>query len=274
MATTPNMGLSPLGNSTQNQTTVGSRNNDKIDAHDHTAGKGASITAAVLAIIDANPDDVADSLVDSTVGSVYSILQAADQTIGAVTALVPFATVLDERGDDAHFTSAAALTGTVAKTASSAAVVGTGTLFTTELTVGQVISIPGTSAEKAVVTAIADNTHLTLSVAMAHTATGQTATRVNTAWVCRIPGTFIGVMASRMTHVSAGYRTIRGLVNSVEIPGAVKKVAIGGTVDLAETITFVLTCALWDVVEMEIGSDEASSPFVGPTMSMVFQGAA
>jgi hypothetical protein len=90
--------------------------------------------------------------------------------------------------DTMHYTSAAALTGTVAKTASSAAIVGSSTLFLSELAVGQVISIPGTAAEKRVVTAIADDTHLTVNANLANTASGQTATRVRSAIVFRTAG--------------------------------------------------------------------------------------
>lgn len=81
--------------------------------------------------------------------------------------------------DGFHFTSAANLTGTVAKTSGSPNIVGTGTSFTTELTVNQVISIPGTATEIGVVKTITDNTNLVLWRNMANTATGQTAARRN-----------------------------------------------------------------------------------------------
>lgn len=81
--------------------------------------------------------------------------------------------------DNYHYTSAANLTGTVAKTATSPNIVGTGTSFTTELGINQVIVIPGTAAEIGVVKAITDNTHLELWQTMANSASGQTATRQN-----------------------------------------------------------------------------------------------
>jgi hypothetical protein len=107
------------------------------------------------------------------------VYASADQSASDTTWTGP--NLANERydTDGYHFTSAAALTGTVAKTAASAALVGTGTSFTTELSVGQIISVPGTAVEKKVVTAIADNTHLTVASAFANTASGQTATRVN-----------------------------------------------------------------------------------------------
>lgn len=84
----------------------------------------------------------------------------------------------DTKDTDAfHFVSDANLTGTVTKTAASPNIVGVGTSFTTELTVNQVISIPGTATEVGVVKTITDNTNLVLWTNMANTASGQTATR-------------------------------------------------------------------------------------------------
>lgn len=99
------------------------------------------------------------------------------QTIGS-GGVVPLTLDTELYDTDAfHFTSEANLTGTVQKTASSAAIVGTTTLFTSELTVNQVISIPGTATEIGVVKQITDDTHLTLWQTMANNASGQTATR-------------------------------------------------------------------------------------------------
>lgn len=81
--------------------------------------------------------------------------------------------------DGFHFTSTAALTGTVTKTSGNVTIVGSSTLFTTELTVNQVISIPGTATEFFVVKVITDNTHIDVWAAPANTASGQTATRRN-----------------------------------------------------------------------------------------------
>lgn len=103
-------------------------------------------------------------------------------TTQAITSTVTTGLIYDteEYDTDAfHFTSAANLTGTVAKTSGSANIVGSGTSFTTELSVNQVISIPGTAAEIGVVKIITDNTNLTLWQTMANSASGQTATRKN-----------------------------------------------------------------------------------------------
>lgn len=76
-----------------------------------------------------------------------------------------------------HYSSSAALTGTVAKTTGFTTLVGTGTAFLTELGVNQVIDVPGGGGiDTLVVTAIADDTHLAVANAPTHTASGQTAT--------------------------------------------------------------------------------------------------
>ena len=66
------------------------------------------------------------------------------------------------------------LTGTVAVTASSAAVVGTGTLFTSELSVNDRIKI---NSIKYRVLSITDNTNLTLDIDVVSTASSQTISR-------------------------------------------------------------------------------------------------
>jgi hypothetical protein len=103
-----------------------------------------------------------------------------------------------------HFTSAANLTGTVAKAAASPNIVGTGTSFTTELTVNQVIAIPGTATEIGVVKTITDNTNLVLWQNMVNTATGQTAARRND--VVAIPtgkGGYYDLKSSTWTSAAA-----------------------------------------------------------------------
>lgn len=122
---------------------------------------------------------------DETGGTpAYVGAKAYNSTTEAKNSVTQSACSLDSEEFDSdafHFTSAAALTGTVAKTATSANIVGTGTAFTTELAVNQIISIPGTAAEIGVVKTITDDTHLELWQVMANTASGQTATRVNNA---------------------------------------------------------------------------------------------
>lgn len=62
-----------------------------------------------------------------------------------------------------YSTSTAQLTGTVSRTSGLATLVGVGTLFLAELSVGQLIRVPnGTGEEVRKVTVITDNTHLTV----------------------------------------------------------------------------------------------------------------
>ena len=68
------------------------------------------------------------------------------------------------------------LTGTVAKTSSSATLTGTSTKFLTEVNIGDYITVPGTSNETKEVTAIASDTSLTVASAYSNSASGQTAT--------------------------------------------------------------------------------------------------
>ncbi len=95
----------------------------------------------------------------------------ADQEVGP---LLLAATEFDT--DSYHFTSHSNLTGTVATTTSSAAIVGTSTLFTTELSVNQVFSV---STDVFAVAVITDNTHLTAWQIASGNLSGQTATRRN-----------------------------------------------------------------------------------------------
>lgn len=68
------------------------------------------------------------------------------------------------------------LTGTVAVAASSTAVVGTGTAFLTELSVGEQIAVPASGSPVVrIVTVITDNTHLTVNTAFTATLSGQVA---------------------------------------------------------------------------------------------------
>lgn len=278
MAEFTNMGLDVPGVSTSNRTTVDRRNLTKIDAHDHTTGKGVSIATAVLAAIvaDGTSGDFSDQVIAVLnavqADAIYGDIAGIDLTIAATTSLVPMATTDDENPVSQHFTSAAALTGTVAKVASSAAVVGTGTAFTTELTVGQMISIPGTAAETFVVTAIADNTHLTLSANAANSATGQTATRLNNGFACRKAGRYRMVFSAGLTAVSSGTRTLDILINGVLAKHAHKIVAIAA-VNLAQQVETEVNLALYDYVQPRIASSEASSPFTSPRFSWTFLGA-
>ena len=69
------------------------------------------------------------------------------------------------------------LTGTVAKNASTT-VTGTGTLFTTELSVGDTVRIPGGASEVGTVASITNNTQFIANYTYGYSATGQVAQRI------------------------------------------------------------------------------------------------
>lgn len=153
--------------------------------------------------------------------------------------------------DSQHYTSAAALTGTVAKTAASAAIVGTGTLFTSQLSIGQVIDIPGTATERRVVTSIADDTHLTVNSNLANSASGQTATRVNSAIVARQAGVYnIGTNASFAVNAT-GVRTLNLLKNGTAIIGSTQLPPPTGSDARLELSPPPYKLAQWDYVEVQ-----------------------
>lgn len=103
---------------------------------------------------------------------------AADFVIPTNKYMVPPFSVEDYKTTQAglHGGATQALTGTVAKTAASATLTGTGTAFLTELVIGDSITVPGTANETRVITAIASNTSLTADTNFANTASGQAAT--------------------------------------------------------------------------------------------------
>jgi hypothetical protein len=126
--------------------------------------------------------------------------------------------------DAYHFTSAAALTGTVAKTASSGAIVGTGTSFTTELTVDQVISIPGTAVEYVRVTTITDNTHIDVLPVLANNASGQTATRRSGAVVipAGLGGYYDISFQAKISAATQAYLIVRQFTSTTAASGIVE----------------------------------------------------
>jgi hypothetical protein len=175
---------------------------------------------------------------------------SATQSITSATATVVNLDVEDEDADNQHFTSAAALTGTVAKTAASQTLVGTGTAFTTELSVGQVISVPGTANEKAVVIAIASATSLTVAKPFVNTASGQTATRVNSAFIFRQPGTYGVTAGAYMAALASGTFTLQIKLNDTTVVGEDVRAAVNATAGYSLAIQ--RRFQQWDFVEMVV----------------------
>lgn len=163
--------------------------------------------------------------------------------------------------DSQHYTSAAALTGTVAKTSGSAALVGTGTLFTSQLSVGQVIDVPGTAVARRVVTSITDDTHLTVNANFTNTASGQTATRVNSAIVARTAGVYTIAASAIFTANGAGYRGAVLLKNGTTLIDATNAVAISavGVPTQLSVGGMGAKLAQWDYVELQVNQSSGGA---------------
>lgn len=153
-----------------------------------------------------------------SVGTGTKLRISANQSITSATASLIAWDTEDNDADNQHYTSAANLTGTVTKTAGTTTLTGSGTAFTTELSVGQVISVPGTAAEKRVVVSIASATSLTVNTAYANSASGQTAARVNTAIVFRQPGFYAIEVGIYSAALASGAVTLGVVLNDVSTP--------------------------------------------------------
>jgi hypothetical protein len=203
------------------------------------------------------------------------VRHSASQTLATgVSQFLDFDTEVEDT-DEMHYTSSANLSGTVTKTAASASLVGVGTAFTTELTVGQVISVPGTAAEKRTVIAIADDTHLTVASAFVNSASGQVAKRVNGAITIRTPGVYQFSMFLRFAANNIGLRegdiyrndsAIRDVFSSVNATGSGDPTSFGLTLP-------PVRCAQWDFIECKAFQNsggnlavESTDPY-SPTMS-------
>lgn len=107
-----------------------------------------------------------------------------------VPELINLDTTKDDSGSLHPTTSDTALTGTVAVTNGSTTFTGTGTLFTSEVVVGDVIALPA-SFVAFVVTAIASDTSLTVAAAPGFSASGQSVRLYSGALVAPSAGTYL-----------------------------------------------------------------------------------
>ena len=178
-----------------------------------TAGAGdvEELTAANIATI-------SDTV--TPIGHVIHVQHSANQTLTtSVQTYIKHDTLTFSKNASGfyyHFTSDANLTGTVAKTATSTALVGTGTSFTTELSVGQCIIVPGTANEYRIVASITDNTNLVVYGAFANTANGQTAARTSTAIGIAKAGLYIASASAYWNNDTTGNRSIAIFKNNGE----------------------------------------------------------
>jgi parallel beta-helix repeat protein len=204
----------------------------------------------------------------------------------ATQTVLPFANAAGYDNDGMHFTSITACTGTVTKGAASPNVVGVGTLFLTELSVGQVIWIPGTANEFRVISAIQDNTHLTVSSNFVNGAAGQTMTRDNTAFVARTPGVYtITAMVSTPVQVAGTRRDIiitlntqtatvaAGLVTATvggsTIAQLTRDAVAAGAGIFNDSITRTVRLAQWDMLQFQVFQDSGGPINFTGTMEIV-----
>jgi len=237
------------------------RPDNTVEANSHFWTPAAAQAITSIQIIPNTGNFVAGSTVrvyglpaaagGASTGTGTRLRVSANQSIADATdSIVAFDTE-DSDADNQHYTSAANLTGTVAKTAASQTLAGTTTAFLTELAVGQVISVPGTAAEKRVVIAIASNTSLTVSSAFANSASGQTAARVNSAIAFRQPGQYEikggGYWASNAT----GFRKLAIILNDTT-PIAQQDTASIGATAMGQTVSVQRPFQQWDFVELQV----------------------
>jgi hypothetical protein len=183
-----------------------------------------------------------------SVGTGTRLRISANQSITTATATAVLWDTEDADADNQHYTSAANLTGTVSKTAASATLTGSGTAFLTELSVGQVIAVPGTATEQAVVIAIASNTSLTVAAAFANSASGQTAARLNSPVVFRQPGMWSIEVGAYFAAISSGTVTVQVRLNGTTMIGQTDKTGINASAgyDLVVQRQF----QQWDYIEV------------------------
>jgi parallel beta-helix repeat protein len=209
---------------------------------------------------------------------------SAQAVASATQTALPFANTSGSDNDQMHVTSISNLTGTVTKTTGQNTLVGVGTLFLSELVVGQVIWVPGTANEFRVVSAIKDNLNLVVAgAAWANTAGAQTATRDNTGFVFRTPGFYsIVPMVSTPVQVAGTRRDIIIQLNatSATVAAGLVTATVGGTAIAQMTRDQIATGAgifndmapvmfkanQWDYIQLQVFQDSGASINFTPTM--------
>lgn len=173
----------------------------------------------------------------------------------SVEAQVLMATSFDQDSiGGQQLSSAGTFSGTVSKTSGSDQVVGSGTSFVAQATVGRVIRIPGGAfTELRTVIAVADDTHLTVSTAFTTTASGQTATDPGSTLVCRQAGLYtIGVFFPWAASAT-GQRAVFVYVNELTFLLIEAKPAISASGNMANyhyLTSEPVTLAVWDRVTL------------------------
>lgn len=176
--------------------------------------------------------------------------------------------------DTMHYTSDSNLTGTVSKTNTSATITGSGSAFTSELSVGQVICVPDTAgscnndvttSDFCVVTAIASDTSLTCNQNMEATASGVTAQRESAFIVARTAGVYLISSSIRWTSSSDGYCGVRLLPSTdADFADALVYGDTPGTNEWRQCNSYVIyQLAAFDAVMSFGNEDSAATAFGG-----------
>ena len=174
--------------------------------------------AAATSIIDFKVDGASGMILNPaglTVDTTTLVVDAPNNRVGVGTA-TPLLK-LDVAGSG-RFTGAATsvLTGSIDPTASTA-VVGVGTLFTTELVVGDRITV---NAETRTVTAITDATHLTVDIAFTNTANDTSPDKLAAIFLARDSAGAVKMAMNDLGYVGIGTaspRALLGVNGSMEI---------------------------------------------------------
>lgn len=239
---------------------------DTSDAHDASAISFSSSGSIAATDVQAAIEEVASEAAGGGTASSCRAINNGTQNVASGTAFVEVGFDTDIHDDaDYHCTSSANLTGTVAKTNGSATLTGTGTNFTGELVVGQVIDVPGTATERRVVIAIASATSLTVNSNFANTASGQTATRVNSQFVAVTAGTYLfGGFVKHEANASGTQRVNTLLLNGSEISGTESTAAPSAGHDVAfATQRCVRKLSQWDRVSLGVYQDSGGTRTIG-----------
>lgn len=143
----------------------------------------------------------------------------------------------------------------MAKTAGSATLTGTGTAFTTQLSIGQIIRVPGTASEDRVVVSIASDTSLTVAGNYANTASGQTAQRLNSGIVARTAGVYNVFGSIEWANNTAGIRHLlvsrNGLTGTnVTVAYTLDDAVNSGTNPFRQNINTICKLAQWEFLTL------------------------
>lgn len=174
-----------------------------------------------------------------------------------------------------HYIDSLNITGTVSTTSGANGLTGSGTLFTTELNVGQLVRLNASSTHDYVIIAIASDTSATLNRVAAATLSAVNAQRRAGAFVARAAGLYQVMAWCEFPASATGVREIELRINGVAKAGLGPTPGSGTRVSRL-SIAFQPTLAQWDFVEVWVYQDSGGALILNNSttgMSMVYAGA-